>query len=87
MPLGASLNWDIVCSLNMHVLMTSHLKKDDLLKFSKATPKEISRVILKIYDAKKGVVPTSKRIIQDVKRVLTSIVTIVEAGGKVVPGT
>ena len=86
MPLDASLNWDIDCSLNMHVLMTSHLKKDDPLKFSKATPKEISRAILKIYDPQKGVAPTSKRIIQDVKRVLTSIVTIVEAGGKVVPG-
>ena len=86
MPLDASLNWDIDCSLNMHVMMTWHLKQEDPLKFSKATPKEISKGILKIYDPKNGVAPTSKRIIQDVKRVLTSLETIVEAGGKVVEG-
>ena len=86
MPLDASLNWDIDCSLNMHVMMTAHLDNDDPLKFSKATPKEISKAILKIYNPKTGVTPSSKQIIQDVKRVLTSIKTIVEAGGKVVPG-
>jgi hypothetical protein len=86
MPLDASLNWDIDCSLNMHVMMTAHLKNDDPLKFSKATPREISKAILKICDPENGVTPSSKRIIQDVKKVLNSIKTIVEAGGKVVPG-
>ena len=86
MPLDASLNWDIDCSLNMHVLLTSHLERDHPMKFRKDTPKQISKGILKIYDPLNGVAPSSKRIIEDVKRVLTSLTAIVEAGGKVVPG-
>ena len=86
MPLDASLNWDIDCSLNMHVLMTYHLKFENPLKFRKDNPSEISKAILKLYHPETGVVPSSKRIIEDVKRVLSSIKTIVEAGGKVVRG-
>ena len=86
MPLDASLNWDIDCSLDMHVLLTSHLERDHPMKFRKDTPKRISEAIHKIYDPINGVAPSSKRIVEDVKRVLTSIKAIVEAGGKVVPG-
>ena len=85
MPHDASLNWDVDCSLNMHVLLTAHLSNDDPEKFRKDTPKNISEAIMKLYDPDTGVVPSSKRIIQDCERVIQSAQTIVSAGGKIVP--
>ena len=38
MPLNASLNWDIDCSLNMHVLLTVDLPNEHPDKFRKDTP-------------------------------------------------
>ena len=86
MPLDASLNWDIDTSLNMHVLLTAHLDRNHKDKFRKDTPMEISKAITKLCHPETGVVPNSKRIIQDCKRVVKSAKTIVKAGGKVVPG-
>jgi hypothetical protein len=86
MPLDASLNRDIDCSFDMHVLLTAHLKNDDPRKFRKDTPKNISKAILKLYDPITGVVPKPNRIIEDCWRVISSLKTIVEAGGKIVPG-
>ena len=86
MPLDASLNRDIDCSFDMHVLLTAHLKRDDPRKFRKDTPKNISKAILKLYDPVTGVVPRPKRILEDCWRVISSLKTIVEAGGKIVPG-
>lgn len=86
MPLDASLNWDIECSLKMHVLLTAHLDRNHKHKFRMDTPKEISKAIMKICDPVSGVVPSSKRIIEDCKRVVKSAMTIVKAGGKIVPG-
>ena len=82
----ASLNWDVDCSNNMHVLLTSHLPRDDPRKFRKDTPNQISKAILRLCNPTTGIVPCSRRIIEDVKRVLSSLRTIVEAGGAVVPG-
>jgi hypothetical protein len=67
------------------VLLTAHLEKDDPRKFQKNTPKNISKAILKLYDPVSGVVPKSKRIIEDCWRVVSSLQTIVKAGGKIVP--
>ena len=86
MPLDASLNWDIDSSLNMHSLLTAHLDKTHKYKFRKDTPNEISKAIMKICHPVTGVVPTSKRIIEDCRRVVKSAMTIVKAGGKIVPG-
>lgn len=86
MPLDASLNWDIDCSLNMHVLLTTHLPNTHPEKFRKDTPLRISQAIMKLCHPETGVVPSSRRIIQDCYRVLDSAVTIVKAGGKIVPG-
>ena len=85
MPLDASLNRDIDCSYDMHVLLTANLEKEDPRKFRKDTPKHISKAILKLYDPVSGVVPNSKRIIEDCWRVVSSLNTIVKAGGKIVP--
>ena len=38
MPLDASLNWDIYCSLNMHVLLTAELPNDHPNKFRRDIP-------------------------------------------------
>ena len=85
MPHDASLNWDVDCSNNMHVLLTSHFPRDDPHKFRKDTPNQISKAILRLCNPTTGIVPCSRRIIEDVKRVLSSLRTIVEAGGAVVP--
>ena len=86
MPLDASLNWDIDCSLNMHVLLTAHLSRTHQHKFRKDTPKEISKAIMELCHPETGVVPNSKRIIEDCKRVVASAMAITKAGGKIVPG-
>ena len=41
---------------------------------------------MQLYDPKRGVVPSSRGIIEDCEQVLQSAYTIVEAGGKIVPG-
>ena len=86
MPLDASLNWDIDCSLYMHVLWTSHLENTNPLKFCKDNPGQISKAILKLYHPETGIVPSSKRIVEDCERIVKSAMTIVKAGGGIVPG-
>ena len=86
MPLDASLNWDIDCSLCMHVLLTSHLENENPLKFRKDNPGQISKAIIKLYHPETGVVPNSKRIVEDCERIVKSAMTIVKAGGGIVPG-
>ena len=86
MPLDASLNCDIDCALNMHALLTADLPNDRPDKFRKDTPMRISQAITQLCHPVTGVVPTSRRIVQDCNRILTSAVAIVEAGGKIVPG-
>jgi hypothetical protein len=86
MPLDASLNHDIDCSYDWHVMLTAHLPADDPRKFRKDTPKEISRAIMRLCHPTDGVVPNSRRIVEDIKRVLISLEKIVEAGGAIVPG-
>jgi hypothetical protein len=78
MPLDASLNHDIDCSLDWHVMLTRHLHDDDVRKFQKGTPQEISRAIMRLCHPTTGVVPSSRRIIEDVKRVLYSLEKIVQ---------
>jgi predicted flap endonuclease-1-like 5' DNA nuclease len=85
MPHDSSLNWDVECSNNMHVILTSHLPYDDKRKIRKDTPNEIVKAITKLCHPVTGVVPTSRRIIEDVYRVVHCLKEIVKAGGGVVP--
>ena len=85
-PLDNSLFRDLRTSLNLHVAATWNMEKSDTLKFSLGTPKEITRAFLRIWDPTNGVAPPSKRILEDVKKILTSLEAIVEANGKIVPG-
>ena len=85
-PLDNSTFRDLRTTLNLNVAATWHLEKTDNLKFSLATPKEVTRAFLRIWDPANGVAPSSRRILEDVKKVLTSVSSIVEAKGKIVPG-
>ena len=86
MPHDATLNWDVDCSLDMHILLTSQLDNDNPEKFRKDTANHILKAIMQLYDPKTGVVLSSKRIIEDCEWILQSAYIIVKAGGKIVPG-
>ena len=67
MCLDMSLNKDVRECLRMHVSLTQHLNRDNPLRFSLATPKEISRAMTRLVNpGQSSIVPTEKRIIQDV---------------------
>ena len=46
----------------------------------------VSQATSKLCHPVTGVVPSSRRIVQDCNHILTSAVAIVEAGGKIIPG-
>ena len=85
-PLDNSLFRDVKCNLALNVAATWHLEKNDPLKFSMATPKQIVSALERIWDPENGSAVSSKRIVQDVMRIPNSLVKIAEYGGKVVPG-
>ena len=85
-PLDNSGFRDLRCSIALNVAATWHLPKNNNLKFSLATPAEITRTFLRIWDPANGVAPSSRRILEDVKKVLFSLRKIVEAKGHIVPG-
>ena len=86
MPNDNSLNRDLKCSHDLSVSLTNHLPMSDPRKFSKYTPKAISRGILKIFDPVSGCSPRPDRIVQDIKRIPEALAEIVKVGGGIVPG-
>ena len=86
MPQDNSLFRDLRTSFDTHIVLTCMLERDDPRRFSKATPKEIARCIEKLWNPETGVVPSSKRIIQDIQRLKENFLLVVEAEGAVVPG-
>jgi hypothetical protein len=81
MPLDCSLNKDLDDELWRHILYTRHLEEDDERKFSLSTPSRGSRAVKRVW--KNSV--TSKRIQQDVFKVLFSLELIREKNGTMVP--
>ncbi len=51
-----------------------------------SSPRKASRAYLRVFDPDSGVSPTSKRIVQDVKRVMNAWWAILKAQGVHVPG-
>lgn len=86
MPCDNSLFRDLKCSLDICCALTSHLDKTDPRKFSKATPKELSKAIIKLWDPVHGVSPRPERILQDIARIPVALRKIAEADGGIVPG-
>jgi len=84
MPLDTHLNQDIHASHDYHVTVTSHAAETDLRKFSGSTPKRLSYSYIRLTDPTTGVVPTTNRIMQDVKRVLQSLERVREAKGCII---
>jgi predicted flap endonuclease-1-like 5' DNA nuclease len=83
MPWDCSCNADIVNAVFWNCTATSHLKEDDGRKMKMTTPREISKSYLKVL----GGIPLSKRITEDVLKVVqNSLRKIVEAEGALVPG-
>ena len=85
-PLDNSCFRDFRVNLALNVAASWKLPRNDPCKFSLATPSEISRAILRLWDKDTGTVPTSRRILQDIKRIPDSCFKIAQFGGKIVPG-
>ena len=86
MPNDNSLNRDLKCAHDLCVSLTHHLPNSDPRKFSKSTPREISRGILRLFDPDTGCSPKPARIVQDISRVPDALKKIVLFGGGIVPG-
>ena len=84
MPLDNSLNRDIQLSHDHHTIMTAHLPKDDIRRFSKATPVLIDRGIRRIWDNSEGT-PSGRRVLQDIERATDAMLAVLLADGKMVP--
>jgi hypothetical protein len=84
MSLDETLNMGIHVSVGYYIAITSHLPNDDPLKFSFSTPKEISRVYLRLVDPVTGGVPSSNQIFQDCEKWSKSLGNIRQAGGKMI---
>ena len=83
MPNDNSLFRDLRCALDLNTALTFHLPRDDPRRFSKATPKEISRAILRLWEHNS---PRPERIVQDIACLPTAIEKIIEFEGGIVPG-
>jgi len=87
MPLDAHLNQDLHENVDRHVNLTSHLPDDHPNKFSKRTPKHLAYAYKRIWNpalGPHGGAPSSKRIREDIERVVNkTYLKIFERRGRV----
>lgn len=82
MPWDTHLNSDVHASLDCHCLVSKQLKDDDPKKFDASTPKRMLRAYRRIlHPTNKGVCPTSRQILQDVRRIILALHMIRAADG------
>ena len=82
MPWDAHLNADVHSALDLHCTVARNLPKDDTRKFDASTPNNMLRAYERILDpGDDGVCPPSKRICQDVGRIILSLKMVRAAGG------
>lgn len=88
MCLDNSLNQDIHENVRRNVSATSFLPDDDERKFSLTTPSHIVRAYRRVHcpTTSHSTIPSSNRIIQDIRKVLFALRCIVEVEGNVVRG-
>jgi hypothetical protein len=84
MPWDCSLNQDLSTAVKQHIVYTASLPEDDERKFSMSTPKRGLSAYRRVYDPDTGGCPSSRRIIQDVDKVITSLEAINDCSGVVV---
>jgi hypothetical protein len=82
MPWDTNLNQDLHLSVMIHSLLTDMLPKENAKKFSMATPKLGTNAYLRVLEGS----PSSKRIVQDVNKVIESMKEIYDAKGCLVEG-
>ena len=89
MPLDNSLNNDTHEQVRRHMIMShsgcKYGEKDPRM-FSLATPKEGASAYKRVWDPVNGVAPPSKRIVQDINKVVVAMKKIHEVKGVFVPG-
>ena len=82
MPWDAHLNSDVHAALDHHVLVSKHLDDSDERKFDASTPKKMLAAYRRILDPSiHGVCPPSRRILEDVRRVILAMQMVVAADG------
>ena len=87
MCLDMSLNKDVRESFRMHVSITQHLDSSHCQRFSGSSPNQIVSSIFRLTKPDEtGVVPTSKRIMEDIDRLDYAMKEIMNAKGAIVPG-
>ena len=87
MPLYISPNRDILHSFHLHFFLRRFLidrqvtdEEERNMRFSLSTPKEIARVLKRIWESKMGT-PSSARIIQDVDMALKVLEIVYRTNG------
>ena len=82
MPWDAHLNSDIHNALDYHVLVSKHLDNADPRKFDASTPKRMLAAYRRILDpGSSGVSPPSRRIVEDIRRVVPAFQMVVAVDG------
>ena len=84
MPLDAHLNQDVHSSHDFHKILSEDLPENDPKKFSGSTPHRLASSYLRLFHPITGVTPSSKRIIDDVTRVIDSLEKVRGAQGCII---
>ena len=86
MPLDSHIFSYLVEGIRSHVIATAH-RENGQFKYKFGTPQEVKETMFAVWDADNvggGGHVTSERIIRDIDRVRSSIITIIEHSGIVV---
>jgi hypothetical protein len=82
MPCDTSLNQDVKAGVEKHVAMTHDLEQLDPRKFSLSTPQRGTFAFMQVLES----VPSSERIIHNVRNVFKSLAIVCKANGTKVDG-
>ena len=81
MPWDAHLNQDVHACHDLHTVVSEKLEEDDERKFSGSTPQRLLHSYVRLLHPTTGIVPSSNRIMHDIKRVFDSMEKVREMKG------
>ena len=87
MPLDCNLNQDIRACHHYHTQLTQHIPDENPLKFTSSTPKRMADSYIRLTHPDTGVIPSSDRIIEDIRRILVTLERVREASGCIIDET
>ena len=88
MPWDDHLNSNVHAAVDYHVLVSKHLDNADQRKFDASTPKRMLAAYQRILDpGRRGVSPPSRRIVQDIRRVILAFQMVLAADGCMIEDT